>query len=81
MRIVYISPFKLAPDIAEIRKALRITPSLKSQLSRTTWDVGQNTPLSNIVTTSSPNILSWENAEDACLDWKSLMYPHCRQLF
>ena len=64
------TPYKLASDVAEIIKLLRITPHGVTKFSPFEAHMGRkpNTPLSNIATNSSPNNLNWESAKHACLD-------------
>ena len=71
------TPYKLASDVAEIIKTLRITPHGVTKVSPFEAHMGRkpNTPLSNIVTNSSPNNLNWERAKHACLDQKNLTKP------
>ena len=68
------TPFKLASDVAEIMKTLRITPYGVTKFSPFEAHMGRkpNTPLSNIATKSLPNDLNWESAKHACLDRKNL---------
>ena len=68
---------KLASDVAEIIKILRITPHGVTKVSLFETHMGRkpNTPLSNIATNSSPNNLNWESAKHACLDRKNLTKP------
>ena len=69
--------YKLASDVAEIIKTLRITPHGVTKISPFEAHMGRkpNTPLSNIATNSSPNNLNWESAKHACLDRKNLVKP------
>ena len=71
------TPYRLASDVAEIIKTLRITPYGVKQISLFEAHLGRkpNTPLSNIATNSTPNNLNWENAKHACLDRKNLEKP------
>ena len=71
------TPYKLASDVAEIVKTLRITPHGVIKVSTFEAHMGRkpNTPLSNFATTSSPTNLNWENAKHACLDQKNLKKP------
>ena len=71
------TPYKLASDVAEIIKTLRITPHGATKISRFEAHMGRkpNTPLSGLATTSSPTNLNWENAKHACLDRKNLTKP------
>ena len=60
--------YKLASDVAEIPKTLRITPHSVTTISPLEAHMGRkpNTPLSNVATSSSPNNLNWESAKHAC---------------
>ena len=71
------TPYKLASDVAEIIKTLRITPHGVRKISPFEAHMSQkpNTPLSKIATSSTPNNLNWENAKCACLDRKNLTKP------
>ena len=71
------TPYKLASDVAEIIKKLRITPHSVTKISPFEAHMGrkQNTPLSNIATNSSPNNLNLESAKHACLDRKNFTKP------
>ena len=71
------TPYKLASDVAEIIKTLRLTPHGVTKISPFEAHMGRkpNTPLSNLATTSSPTNLNWENAKHACLDRKNLTTP------
>ena len=71
------TPYRLASDVAEIMKTLRITSHGVTQISPFEAHMGRkpNTPLSNIATNSTPNNLNWENAKHACLDRKNLTKP------
>ena len=66
--------YRLASDVAEIKKMLRITPHGFTKISPFEANMGRkpNTPLSNVATSRSPNNLNWENAKHACLDRKNL---------
>ena len=57
--------YRLASDVAEIIKTLRITPLSVTKTSPFEANMGRklNTPLSNVATSSSPITLSWENAK------------------
>ena len=68
------TPYKLASDVAEIIKNLRITPHGVTKISPFEAHMGRkpNTPFSNLAKTSSPTNLNWENAKHACLDQKNL---------
>ena len=70
-------PYKLASDVAEIIKTLRITPHCVTKISPFEAHMGRkpNTPSSNIATNSSPHNLNWENAKHAFLDRKNLEQP------
>ena len=70
------TPFRLASDVAEIIKTLRITPHGVTKITPFEAHTGRkaNTPLSNIATKNSPNNLNWENTKHACLDRKSLLH-------
>ena len=59
--------YKLASDVAEIIKTLRITPHSVTKISLFEAHMGRkpNTPTSNIATSSSPNNLTWESAKQA----------------
>ena len=61
------TPYKLASDVAEIIKTLRITPHSVTKISLFEAHMGRkpNTPTSNIATSSSPNNLTWESAKQA----------------
>ena len=69
--------YKLASDVAEIIKTLRITRHSVTKISPFEAHVGRktNTTLSNLATNSSPNNLNWENAKHVCLDRKNLTKP------
>ena len=71
------TPYKLASDVTEIIKTLRITPHSVTKISPFEAHMGRtpNTPLSNVATSSSSNNLNCENAKHACLDGKSLTKP------
>ena len=71
------TPYKLASEVVEIIKILRITPPGVTKISPFEAHMGRkpNTPLSNLATTSSPTKLNWENAKHACLDRKNLTKP------
>ena len=71
------TPYKLASDVAEIIKTLRITSHGVTKLKSFEAHMGRkpNTPLSNVATSSSANNLSWESAKHACLDQKNLTKP------
>ena len=67
-------PYNLASHVAEIIKTLHIISHGETKFSPFEAHLGRkpSTHLSNVATTSSPNNLNWENAEDACLDQKNL---------
>ena len=71
------TPYGLASDVVKIIKTLRIIPHGVTKISLFEAQMGrtQNTPLSNVATSSSSNNLSWENAKHACLDKKKLTKP------
>ena len=71
------TPYRLASDVAEIIKTLRIAPHGVTKVSPFEAHIGRksNTPLPNIATSSTPNNLNWENAKHACLDRKNLTKP------
>ena len=71
------TPYKLASDVAEIDKTLRITPHGVTKISPFETHISRkpNTSLSHLATTSSPTNLNWENAKHACLHWKNLTNP------
>ena len=71
------TPLKLASNIAEIIKTLRITPHgvNKNSLFEAQRGRKPNTTLSNLATTSSPTNLNWENEKHACLDRQNLTKP------
>ena len=71
------TPYRLASDVAELIKILRITPHGVTKMSPFEAHLGRkpNTPLSNIATNSTPNNLTWEKAKHACLDRKNLTKP------
>ena len=70
-------PYKLAPDVAELIKTLRITPNATTKITPFEARFGRkpNTPLSNIATSPKLSNLSWENIKLACLDQKLLTKP------
>ena len=72
------TPYKLAPDVAEIIKTLRITPHSVTKTSpfEAHMDREPNTPLSNVATSSPPNNLNWERAKYAYLDRKTFQSRH-----
>ena len=61
------TPYRLASDVAEIIKTLRLTSHGFTKISPFEAHLGRkpNTPLSNIATNSTPNNLNWENAKHA----------------
>ena len=69
--------YKLASDVAEIIKTLRITPHSVTKISPFEAHMGRtpNTTLSNLGTNSSPENLNMKNAKLACLDRKNLTKP------
>ena len=69
--------FKLASDVAEIIKPLRIAPRGITRVTPFEEHMCRkaNTPNSNKATISSSNNLNKENAKHACLDRKNLMHP------
>ena len=69
--------YRLASDVAEVIKTLRITPHGVKKISPFEAHMGRkpNTPLSNIATSSTPNNLNWENAKQAYLYRKNLTKP------
>ena len=68
------TPYKLASDVAELIKTLRITPHATTKITPFEAHYGRkpNTPLSNICTTPKISNLSWENTKLSCLDEKML---------
>ena len=70
-------PYKLASDVAELIKTLRITPNATTKITPFEAHFGRkpNTPLSNIATSPKSSNLSWENIKIACLDQKLLTKP------
>ena len=71
------SPYKLASDVAELIKTLRITPHATTKITPFEAHYGRkpNTLLSNICTTPKISNLSWENTKLSCLDEKILTKP------
>ena len=71
------TPYKLASDMANTFKTLRITPHGVTKLSpfESHMDRKPNSSLSNVAASSSPNNLSRESAKHACLDRKNLKKP------
>ena len=71
------TPYKLASNVAESIKTLRITPHSVTTISPLEAHMGRkpNTPLSNVATSSSPDNLNWESAKHASLDRKNLTKP------
>ena len=61
------TPFRLASDVAEISKTLRITPHGMKKITPFEAHMGRkaNTPLSKIATKSSPIILNCKSAKHA----------------
>ena len=72
------TPYKLASNVAETFKSLRITPHSVTKISPFEAHMGPkpNKPLSNVATSSSPNHLNCESAKHACLNRKNLTKPH-----
>ena len=70
-------PYKLASDVAELIKTLRITPNTSTKVTPFESHYGRkaNTPLSNLSTSSKLSNLSWENTKLSCLDEKVLSKP------
>ena len=70
-------PYKLASDVAELIKTLRITPNATTKITpfEAYFVRKPNTPLSNIATSPKLSNLSWENVKLACLDQKFLTKP------
>ena len=68
------TPYKLASDVAELIKTLRITPHATTKITPFEAHYGRkpNTPLTNICTTPKISNLSWENTKLSCLDEKML---------
>ena len=68
------TPYKLASDVAELIKTLRITPHATTKITPFEAHYGRkpNTPLTNICTTPKISNLSWENTKLSCLDEKIL---------
>ena len=68
------TPYKLASDVAELIKTLRITPHATTKNTPFEAHYGRkpNTPLTNICTTPKISNLSWENTKLLCLDEKIL---------
>ena len=60
--------YRLASDVAETIKTLRVAPHSVTKISPFESHMGRkpNTPLSNVATNSSPNNLNWESAKHAC---------------
>ena len=71
------TPYKLASDVAELIKTLRITPHATTKITPFEAHYGRkpNTPLTNICTTPKISSLSWENTKLSCLDEKMLTKP------
>ena len=71
------TPYKLASDVAELIKTLRITPHATTKITPFEAHYGRkpNTPLTNICTTPKISNLSWENTKLSCLDEKMLTKP------
>ena len=70
-------PYKLASDVAELIKTLRITPNATTKINPFEAHFGRrpNTPLTNISTSPKLSNLSWENTKLSCLDEKVLTKP------
>ena len=70
-------PYKLASDVAELIKTLRITPNATTKITPFEAQFGRkpNTPLSNMATSPKSSKLSFENTKIACLDQKILTKP------
>ena len=70
-------PYKLASDVAELIKTLRITPNATTKVTPFEAHFGRrpNTPLTNISTSPKLSNLSWENTRLSCLDEKVLTKP------
>ena len=65
------TPYKLASDLAEITKTLRITPHGITKLNVLRHTREENS-IVHFRKNSSSNNLNWEKAKDACLDCKIL---------
>ena len=74
-------PYKLASDVAELIKTLRITPNTSTKVTPFESHYGRkaNTPLSNLSTSPKLSNLSWENTKLSCLDEKVLSNQRCRR--
>ena len=70
-------PYKLASDVAELIKTLRITPNSSTKVTPFESHYGRkaNTPISNLSTSPKLSNLSWENTKLSCLDEKVLAKP------
>ena len=70
-------PYKLASDVAELIKTLRITPNASTKVTPFEAHYGRkaNTPLSNLSTSPKSSNISWENTKLSCLDEKVLSKP------
>ena len=70
-------PHKLASDVAELIKTLRITLNATTKIPPFEALFGRklNTPLSNMTTSPNSSNLSWENTKISCLDQKLLTKP------
>ena len=70
-------PYKLASDVAELIKTLRITPNATTKITPFEAHFGRrpNTPLTNISTSPKLSNLSWEKTKLSCLDEKVLTKP------
>ena len=71
------TPYRLASDVAELIKTLRITPHVKTKITpfEAYYGCKPNIPLNNICTTPKMSNLSWENTKLSCLDEKILTKP------
>ena len=70
-------PYKLASDVAELIKTLRITPNATTKVTPFEAHFGRrpNTSLTNFSTSPKLSNLSWENIKLSCLDEKVLTKP------
>ena len=71
------TPYKLASDVAELIKSLRITPHATTKITPLEAHYGRKSikTLSNICTTPKISNLSWEYTKISCLDEKILTKP------
>ena len=71
------TPYKLASDVAEIIKRLRIMPHGVNKISPFEPHMGRKlkTPLSNVATKRSSKNFNWESAKHSYLDRKNLTKP------